>query len=168
MKKILAIALILTLSGCSAGPTAQTLAVVSSAADLTYHYESGHVVDFIGNAELSDLEITVVLEALDQVDRSKARINAMLDDPGQFVSGIELVSFEYAKIRSAYLSVRQVVLSNLGEYSPHELKAFDEFDTAARHLDVEFAAVVESIETDIAMQTALRLADTALKIASLL
>ncbi len=155
------------LTGCSLQPS-NTLSVISSAADLSYHYESGEAVDFIDNATLTDLEVTVVLEALDQIDRSKTRLKALTDDPKQFVTDITLVSFEYAKIKSAYLSIRQVVLDNREEYTPEEWRVFEEFDSAAGHLDREFAHLVETLEANTALQTAFRLADTAVKIAALL
>lgn len=166
MRAVMACSLIALLVGCSA--PANTLSVISSAADLSYHYESGEAVEFIDNADLSDLEITVVLEALDQIDRSKARLKALTDDPEQFVTGITLVSFEYAKIKSSYLSIRQVVIDNQGEYTPEEWYVFEEFDAAARQLDVEFANLVSALETNTALQTAFRLADTVVKIATLL
>lgn len=155
------------LAGCSLQP-ANTLSVISSAADLSYHYESGEAVDFIDNAELSDLEVTVVLEALDQIDRSKSRLKAFTDAPERFVTDITLVSFEYAKIKSSYLSIRQVVIDNRDEYTHEEWQVFEEFDAAAVHLDKEFAHFVEALEANTALQTAFRLADTAVKIATLL
>eukprot|EP01008_Symbiontida_sp_HLA12_P000371 NODE_136_length_1235_cov_2.335432_g133_i0.p1 GENE.NODE_136_length_1235_cov_2.335432_g133_i0~~NODE_136_length_1235_cov_2.335432_g133_i0.p1 ORF type:complete len:168 (-),score=17.32 NODE_136_length_1235_cov_2.335432_g133_i0:270-773(-) len=167
MKPFIIAAIASFLAACSLQPT-NTLSVISSAADLSYHYESGEAVGFIDNAELTDLEVTVVLEALDQIDRSKARLKAFTDEPERFVTDITLVSFEYAKIRSSYLGIRQVVLDNRDEYSPEEWRVFEEFDAAAGHLDKEFAGLVASLEANTALQTAFRLADTAVKIAALL
>ena len=155
------------LGGCSFQPT-NTLSAIHSAADLSYHYESGQAVEFIDNADLSDLEVTVVLEALDQIDRSKSRLKAFTDAPERFVTDITLVSFEYAKIKSSYLSIRQVVLDNRDEYTPEEWRVFEEFDAAAIHLDKEFSRLVSALEVNTALQTAFRLADTAVKIATLL
>lgn len=155
------------LAGCSLQPT-NTLSVISSAANLSYHYESGEAVEFIDNATLTDLEVTMVLEAMDQIDRSKTRLKAFTDSPERFVTDITLVSFEYAKIRSSYLSIRQVVIDNRNEYTPEEWLVFEEFDTAAGHLDKEFASLVAALEANTALQTAFRLADTAVKIAALL
>lgn len=167
MKGIVLCSLIAVLVGCSLQPT-NTLSVIHSAADLSYRYESGEAVEFIDNAELSDLEVTVVLEALDQIDRSKSRLKAFTDAPERFVTDITLVSFEYAKIKSSYLSIRQVVLDNRDEYTPEEWRVFEEFDAAAIHLDKEFSQLVSALEVNTALQTAFRLADTAVKIATLL
>jgi hypothetical protein len=167
MKLLLTISLVISLVGCSLQPS-NTLSVISSAADLSYHYESGQAVEFIDNATLTDLEVTVVLEALDQIDRSKSRLKAFTDAPERFVTDITLVSFEYAKIKSSYLSIRQVVLDNRDEYTPEEWHVFEEFDSAAGHLDKEFASLVAALEANTALQTAFRLADTAVKIATLL
>ena len=154
------------LVGCSTA--ANTLSVVHSAADLSYHYESGHAVDFIDNAELSDLEVTIVLEALDQIDRSKARLEALMKSPEKLVSELPTVTFEYAKIRSAYLSVRQVVLDNAAEYSAEEWYTFEQFDTSARNLDAEFVAMSQALKGSGAVRVAFKLADSAIKIAALL
>ena len=167
MKILMVLVATVALSGCFMQP-ANTLSVVSSAADLAYHYESGEAVEFIDNAELTDLEVTVVLEALDQIDRSKGRLKAPMSDPEQLVTEITSVSFEYAKIRSAYLSIRQVVLDNRDEYTPEEWVVFEEFDAAAITLDGQFAEMVSALEANTALQTAFRLADTAIKIATLL
>jgi hypothetical protein len=166
-KSLLSTLFTVIMVGCSLQP-ANTLSVISSAADLSYHYESGQAVEFIDNATLTDLEVTVVLEALDQVDRSKSRLKAFTDAPERFVTDITVVSFEYAKIKSSYLSIRQVVLDNRDEYTPEEWHVFEEFDSAAGHLDKEFASLVAALEANTALQTAFRLADTAVKIATLL
>jgi len=167
MKLIIVAAAGALVTACSLQP-ANTLSVISSAADLSYHYESGEAVEFIDNATLTDLEVTVVLEALDQIDRSKARLKAFTDEPERFVTDITLVSFEYAKIKSSYLSIRQVVLDNREEYTPEEWRVFEEFDAAAGNLDQRFASLVAALEANTALQTAFRLADTAVKIATLL
>jgi hypothetical protein len=167
MRSLITAAIATFLAACSLQP-ANTLSVISSAADLSYHYESGQAVEFIDNATLTDLEVTVVLEALDQIDRSKSRLKAFTDEPERFVTDITLVSFEYAKIKSSYLSIRQVVLDNREEYTPEEWRVFEEFDAAAGNLDQRFASLVAALEANTALQTAFRLADTAVKIATLL
>jgi hypothetical protein len=167
MKGLAICSLVTLMVGCSLQP-ANTLSIISSAADLSYHYESGEAVDFIDNAELTDLEVTIVLEALDQIDRSKSRLKALADDPERFVTDITLVSSEYAKIKSSYLSIRQVVIDNREEYTPEEWQVFEEFDAAAIHLDKEFSRLVSALDANTALQTALRLADTAIKIGAML
>jgi hypothetical protein len=167
MKGLAICSLVTLMVGCSLQPS-NTLSIISSAADLSYHYESGEAVDFIDNAELTDLEVTIVLEALDQIDRSKSRLKTLADDPERFVTDITLVSFEYAKIKSSYLSIRQVVLDNRDEYTPEEWQVFEEFDAAAIHLDKEFSRLVSALDANTALQTALRLADTAIKIGAML
>jgi hypothetical protein len=155
------------LPGCSGQPV-DPISVIHSAADLSYHYESGQAVEFIDNAELTDLEVTIVLEALDQIDRSKSRLETLLKSPEKLIAELPIITFEYAKIRSAYLSVRQVVLDNAAEYSPEEWYTFEQFDTSARNLDAEFVAMSESLKGNGAVRVAFKLADSAIKIAALL
>ena len=155
------------LSGCSLQPT-NTLSVIHSAADLSYHYESGEAVNFIDNATLTDLEVTIVLEALDQIDRSKGRLEALLETPEKLITELPTITFEYAKVKSAYLSLRQVVLENAAEYSAEEWYTFEQFDNSARNLDAEFVAMSEALKGSGAVQVAFKLADSAIKIAALL
>jgi hypothetical protein len=112
--------------------------------------------------------VTIVLEALDQIDRSKSRLETLLKSPEKLIAELPIITFEYAKIRSAYLSVRQVVLDNAAEYSPEEWYTFEQFDTSARNLDAEFVAMSESLKGNGAVRVAFKLADSAIKIAALL
>ena len=159
----------LAVTGCTTFDTStRTLSVVTSATNLSYYYTNGDIVNFVGHAELSEMELTSVLEALDQIDRSKQILQHYKDKPDQLVLNIEDVAFQYAKIKSAYLSIRSVVLDNFDEYGPVELRSFQEFDRSAQVLDIEFEALVEAVETNTAIVTALNLANTAIKVGAML
>ena len=171
IKIITAILSFLALSGCAFlqnSTTAKALSVVMSATNLTYYYETGQAVEFVGNAELTDFETTQILEALDQVERSKHRLKSYQKSPERIITDLPQITFEYAKLKSAYLSVRQVVLDNESEYADLEWETFVRFDISARTLDEQFQALIEAAEANAAIMTALRLADTALKATSLI
>lgn len=156
------------LTACSLDTTNRTLSVITSATNIAYHYENGEAVRFIDNAPLSDLEITMVLEAFDQIDRSKQILKHYKSNPDKLILNIQDVSFQYAKIKSSYLAIRDIVISHKPSYSHVEWATFNEFDQSARLLDIEFKALVDAVEASTAMQTALRLADTAIKIGAML
>jgi hypothetical protein len=156
------------LTGCSLDTTNRTLSVITSATNIAYTYENGQAVKFIDNAPLTDLEITMVLEAFDQIDRSKSVLKHYRDNPDALVLNIQDVSFQYAKIKSAYLSIREIVLSHKDAYNASEWAVFKEFDQSASVLDKEFRQLVEAVEANTALSTALRLADTAIKIGAML
>lgn len=163
------ILLMFAVAGCSTLDTsARTMSVVTSATNLSYYYTNGDIVNFVGNAELSEMELTSVLEAMDQIDRSQSILKQYRDAPDQLILNIDDVAFQYAKIKSAYLSVRSVVLENISEYSPAEVRAFTEFDSSAKVLDDEFESLVEAVETNTAIAAALNLANTAIKVGAML
>lgn len=156
------------LTACSLDTTNRTLSVVTAATNLSYHYTNGDIVTFVGNVPLTDLELTSVLEALDQIDRSQTLLKQYLDNPDQLILNISDVAFQYAKIKSAYLSIRNVVLDNLESYSASEVRTFIEFDNAAKVLDKEFELLVDTVEANVAANTALSLANTVIKIGAML
>jgi hypothetical protein len=170
MKYLILAFFMIMLFGCaySSTTTKKTLATITSATTIAYHYTDGELVTFVGNATLTDLELTSVLEALDQIDRSKDILKNYKDDPEQLISNIQDIAYQYAKIKSAYLSVRSVVEDNWSEYTPAEQRAFYEFDGAAEELDRQFSDLVDAVEANTALTTALRLADTAIKIGAML
>ena len=80
--RIFILSLFLALSvGCISNPTQNALSVVTTSADLYFYYENGEVVNFIDQAVLSDLELTQVLESLDQIDRSVEKFYTLLQSP---------------------------------------------------------------------------------------
>jgi len=173
MKKLmLGLVLALSLTGCSnifnMDTTKQTLSFVTSATNLKYYYESGDIVNFIDTVELEEDEITRVLTALESIDRSKKALKVFEDDPRLVITDMETVIFEYQKIKAAYGEIKSVVVENFDEYEPKAKASFVEFDIAARTLDEQFKDMVDAVESNAALMTALRLADTAIKIAATL
>jgi hypothetical protein len=59
-------------------------------------------------------------------------------------------------------------LSHKDAYNASEWAVFEEFDQSASVLDKEFRQLVEAVEANTALSTALRLADTAIKIGAML
>ena len=170
MRYILASLIALTLAACSSNPTApiaDAVSVSSTVADLKYQLEAGEVIETLDNAEITDFEVTVVIEALDQLDRSKFRLKDLANDQERLVLRINDVAFEYAKIRSAYLSVRQVALDNRGEYTDAEWLNFQRFDTTAKELDEQFQQLLHSVNANSALGTAVKMADAAARLATL-
>lgn len=172
MKKLFAALLTISLlTGCTSfeqSTTVAALSTITAATNLTYYYDSGEAVEFIDNAPLSDMEATQILEALDQADRSRERLHGYKNHPEKILSDLPKIAFEYAKIKSAYLSVRSIVLNHKFDYTQPEWDTFVRFDGAASALDASFSQLVDAAEANAALLTALRLADTALKMAAVL
>lgn len=172
MKKLtLGLVLALSMTGCSGfnmDATKQTLSFVTSAANLKYYYESGDVVNFIDSVELTDDEITRVITALEAIDKSKKTLKVFEDEPKMVITDMETVIYEYQKIKAAYGEIKSVVVTNFDDYKPKAKASFIEFDVAARTLDEQFKDMVDAVERNAALMTALRLADTAIKIAATL
>lgn len=167
-KKLLLASLLITLIGCATHTPQRTMSIITSATNLSYHYTNGDIVTFVGNADLTDLELTSVLEALDQIDRSSTILKYYRDNPDELILNIQDVTFQYTKVKSSYLSIRNVVLNNLDEYSPQEIRTFIEFDNAANVLDKEVELLLESVEANAAVNTALQFANTVIRIGALL
>ena len=172
MKKLtLGLVLALSMTGCSGfnmDTTKQTLSFVTSAANLKYYYESGDVVNFIDSVELTDQEITRVITALEAIDKSKKTLKVFEDDPKLMITDMETVIYEYQKIKAAYENIKSVVVVHFDEYEPKAKASFIEFDASARTLDQQFKDMTDAIESNAALMTALRLADTAIKLAAIL
>ena len=174
MKKILNVVLLsmvlMFAQGCAEfGKSSENaLSVITTSTNLYYYYENGEVVDFLDQAELTDIELTQVLEALDQAERSKARLNMYKEEPLLVIEDITQITFQYVKIKSAYLSIRSIVYKHWDEYDEGQQQLFMLFDRYAQKLDDEFEALNVSIESNQAIMTALALASTAVKLSALL
>lgn len=172
-KILVAAVLAASLVGCgtlmdSGDSVAKALSTITAAANLKYYYENGEAVEFVDNAELNEVETTQLLEALDQVERSKERLKEYEKSPERIILELDKIAFEYAKVKSAYLSVRSIVIENRSEYTDGEWNVFVNFEGAAKVLDEQFVELVEAAEGNAAVMTAFRLADTALKVAAVL
>lgn len=156
------------LAGCTMHTGTQALTVAASAANVKFYYENGQAVDFLDNAELTEQEAETVVEALLTIDKAKARLNALAAEPADLVINLSAVQSEYLQIRSAYSQLRHIVIANMDEYAPEELAALEAFDRSALALEREFTDLVRMAESSAAFVTALRLADTAIKIAAVM
>ena len=155
------------LMGCSSVST-QTLKFVTSATNVKYYYENGGVVDFVGSVDLSDASIAIIIDALDTIDEAKKKFKELENNPSTIVTHFEVVTYEYSKVKSAYNDIRIIVIDHFDEYTPIQQAAFIEFDISARTLDEQFVSLVDAVEKNAALMTALRFTDTIIKITSTL
>lgn len=157
-------------SGCAEfGKSSQhALSVVTTSTNLYYYYENGEVVNFLDQANLTEIELIQVIEALDQAERSKERLTLYKSQPLLVIEDITQISFQYVKIKSAYLSIRSIVSLHWSEYDEGQQQLFMLFDRYAMKLDEEFEALNVSIDSNEAIKTALALAGTAVKLSALL
>lgn len=144
------------------------LSVVASATNVTYYYENGQAVEFIDNADLTDDEVVIVLESLEQIDKSKRMLKPYRDNPALLIRDIDNVQYEYSKIKDAYIDIRYIVLDNKDEYNSYEWDTFMKFDTSVIVLDEQFDQLIESTKSGAAVSTAMTFADTAIKLAAIL
>jgi len=145
------------LMGCSSVST-QTLKFVTSATNVKYYYENGEVVDFVGSVDLSDASIAIIIEKFKELE----------NNPSTIVTHFEVVTYEYSKVKSAYNDIRSIVIDHFDEYTPIQQAAFIEFDISARTLDEQFVSLVDAVEKNAALMTALRFTDTIIKITAAL
>jgi len=159
------------MAGCVAGNTTQSaLSVLTSATNISYTYNENdnEIVTFVDNAKLTEMETVSVLEAMDQVERSRARLIRYRDDALDLIQHIDKVTLQYSKIKSSYISVRFIVKSHWDEYDVPTQQVFLTFDENAILLDQEFTKLVGAIKSDQAIMTALNLATTSLRLASMM
>lgn len=174
MKKLLLLSLIIvSLSGCTIMGSASNrgmnaLSVVTTSAELYFQYENGSVVNFLDQAELTELELVSIMEALDQAERSRGVLKRYKSRPEQLLVDINTVAFQYAKIKSSYLSIRSIVGTHWSEYTDEAKQSYLIFDEYAQKLDIEFSSLMTSIKSDAALTTALNLANLTLKIAAVM
>jgi hypothetical protein len=71
-------------------------------------------------------------------------------------------------VKSAYNDIRSIVIDHFDEYTPIQQAAFIEFDISARTLDEQFVSLVDAVEKNAALMTALRFTDTIIKITAAL
>lgn len=155
---------ILTVQGCSQIPK-QTLDVTITAAQLEYYYEDGNTVLFLGQAELTELESSIVLKAIEQIDYSKQNLSLDGDD---ISVDFRTIAYEYSKIKAAYEDIRNIVLNHQDEYTTAAMATFVEVDNLARQLDVQVYTLMASLEEEEAIINTVKFADTVIKITSIL
>lgn len=169
MKYLLIPFLAVFLTACSGiDTTNRTLSVIESTANLKYYYETGEAVDYLDNAQLTQLEKSIITDSINTIKASNEALSFYEDHPEQIVLNIQKISYEYSKIKSAYLSIREIVLENQSEYSNIEWQVFVEVDSAANMLNTQFEDLVDAAEANAALMTAIRLGNVAVKLSTLL
>ena len=131
-------------------------------------YENGKVVDFLDTVDLTELERTVIIEALDQAERSKNKLIQYKENPIELIADFNDISYQYVKIKGAYLSIRYIVETHWNEYTEIERQTFLAFDELAFLLDNQFSDLNSAIAVNEAIKTALSLVSLSLKVAALI
>jgi len=167
MRKLIIVWMFVLLTACSSF-TVNTLSVVTSATNLHWYYENGEVINFIDQAKLSDIEIAQVIEAMDQIDRSKEKLLVYKENPITIISNINSITLQYVKIKGSYITVRSIVEKHWSEYPESSKQVFNTFDAYALNLDKNFDSLIKSIDANAALNTAIALASTGLKLAAIL
>lgn len=163
------LALIVSLSGCELFQTTNTsLSVLTSAVNVKYLYETGKAVEFIDKANLSEQEVTKVLVSLEQTDKSREKLSLIEDNPSILITNLTEVILEYSKVKTAYQDIRYIVHNHWNEYSNEEKHVFLEMDTSVNILDKQFTDFLKAKENNQALQSVLVLANTILRISSMM
>lgn len=162
MKKLALPILAIALTGC--GSFQNTAGVVSATTDLKYYYSDAAV--FVQKAQFDEVEQFVVDDSIRILERGKKKFQDYPAD--RIIPDLPLITLDYVELRSAYMDLRAVVLANKDEYGAREWFVLSRFDTAAQVLDQQFYELTKAQEGSAALMTAIRLAETTLKLASLL
>ena len=171
MKHIfMSILLIASLGACSINPGKQTqvLSLMVAAANIAAVYDSGEPVEFLDNAPLTDDEIATVVDALDIGDAALAKFKGIEKRPGELANIIPNLSAEYAKVKVAYMSVREVAVAHRDDYTAEEWEVLSSFDVIAKEIDQQFVGFLETASEQEAILQVLALTATALQVAALL
>jgi len=166
MKKLLP--LFLLLSGCSLQQADSSLKVINSYATLEYYYSDGSIVNYINEAELTNVESILINQAFEEVNKVQSRLKDIKKDPKKIIENIGLIAFEYSKLKMSYLSVRNVILLHEKEYSQEAWMTFVKFDGAAIILNNQFEEMLSKSESNAALLTAIRFADTIVKLVKII
>jgi len=159
----------LLLSGCSTLDTSEkAVSTLAFAAEINYQYESGQFINFIGEANLSEPELATVIQAIDRVDQAKKGLKHLKENLDEIVTRIEDITFEYVKIKSAYASVRTVVMNHKAEYRPMVWEVFEVFDERVQRFDETYTELVKATNSHASLLYVIRLADSVVKIAAIL
>lgn len=145
-----------------------TVETAVSATNLRYYYENGEVVEFVGNANLSEEEQETVLMSLNKIDTIKNKLKMYENRPQDILKDIDSLKGDYLALKAEYEKVRAIVVDHFEEYTPKERKAFVEFDKAAHDLDDKVENVHDFAATNETIQTILRFGDIGLKVVSML
>lgn len=159
----------LYIAGCTTPMnTDKATDLLASTVNLKYYMDNDRIVDIIDNANLTEEETAVLVAALAKVDTADKLLREIEQDPIKLVTKLDTIALGYTNIKAAYLDVKEVVLAHKDEYSEVELRAFSQFDDAAKVLDVQFTEFVVGLRPVEAVTTASKLADTAFKLAAVL
>lgn len=160
----------LMLSGCMSGmdTATQSLNLVSSATDVKYYYQDGELLTHVKQANLSDWEAIELAQAVSAIEASEKKLRAYERQPLQIIPNLPLIQVEYDEIKRAYMVIRELVSEHQGDYSAAEWATLTRFDVAVQVLDESFNELVKASEANAATLTALKLADTTIKLVGLL
>lgn len=163
---------LLFMSGCASfqdavGVTGKAAATLSAYSNVKYYYENG-VIDYLQQADLNEIEQGIVKEAINQVEATRIRLKQFRDSPGQIITNIPIIAFEFSKVKTAYMSVRGIVIAHEDEYDLEAWMTLVQFDAAAITLNNQFEELIEASESSAALMTALKFTDTVIKLATVL
>lgn len=164
MTKLLPLALVgaVALSGCSA-INENAFRFTAAAADVKYYYDDAR--EFVVKADFTEQEQAIVDESIETMEGVKKRLESL---PPDRLLDITAITVDYYTLRSAYLELREVVIANKEDYGVREWITLTRFDASSNVLDEQFKELLAQAESGAAVMTALRLADTSIKLASLL
>lgn len=167
MKKLICGILLLyalAMSGCSIDSSKYSLDTLSSVTTVEYMYSNSEVVNYLDNISLTDEEMDVVLKSLISIDDERKSLKMYKNDPMLLITDLNAVRVSYDRIKQAYLDIRSVVVLNKKEYTSKELETFESFDKAVAVLDDKFNSLITSVQTNEVVNTALSVANIAIKL----
>lgn len=141
------------LAGCSnlaENPLAlgTLLAADTKAADAAL--QSGEVESAVLSAELSNSELEVVISAFDDYAYSRSVLTDLARDPVALVASVGAIQAEHARLKTAYLSLRQVVADNWGEYAPADRAQLERWQVQAARLEDRYQRFVVAVRQELA------------------
>lgn len=173
MKKFLASVLIsisaLTFSGCSlTSSQSAAVDVISSAVTAEYLYSNGQIVNYLDNSAIPDEDLDTIIRSLVVIDNERALLSAYRDHPEKLITGLATADSSFVRIKEAYLSIREVVLSNKDLYSPVQWESFEKFDRAVVMLDDKYESLKGTISTNETINVLMSFASIAAEVGILI
>lgn len=145
-----------------------SLSAATAAANLRYYYETGEVVNFLDQANLTEQEVDTIIMTLSEIDLLKSKMTIYEDNPQLIIRDLDSLKLDYLKLRSKYSVIKQVVIDNFEEYPAEARMAFLEFDEAAKEVDSKIVKMHSVAEANETVRNIVKAADLAFKVAAML
>ena len=143
--------------------TKATEAIVAGS-DLYVEYKTGDVADSVILDTFTDVELEIVVNAIDYIEKEKPVLESYKHPLILFSVPVEELTAKYSILAMTYETVRKVVVNHWDEYTDSQRKVFIELDKSAIIFDTATLSLFDTINKNETVNNSLKLMNSTLKV----